>query len=510
FRKNEVLVEKFTEEEVKFAIFQMKHNKAPGPDGFPPKFYQVFWNIIKEDLMNLEAKQIQQYRPICLLNVSFKIFTKVGTNMLTHIAQRVIRPSQTAFLPGRNIMEGAVILHETLHELYKKKQNGLIFKIDFENAYDKIRIKVNDQVGAYFQTKKGLRQGDPLSPLLFNIVVDMLAILLNRATTIGQISGVIPHLMDDGFSILHYADDMVIFLDHDLEQAKNLKLLLCIIFHKSELFYFGQAKQEEEEYPRLFRCKLGIPMHFRKLGNRDWKLMLERFEKRLSRWKGKHLSVRGRLVLINLSHVEFLRKRITIDLGFIGRMINIKRNTALLDGISCAKQNNKGEGNGMFRWNLHSNGSCTVQSMYKHLTNNNTRVSQDVWCTRLPLKIKNLHVSGLLIKDNLNRRNWRGNYSCVFHSRPKTIQHLFFEYSYAKFLWRMGHIALDIAPPLGTNDVFGNWSHLGRNNQSDLILLGAAGVCCALWLFRNEVVLFRGAHWLRSWAKLQQSKERMQ
>jgi hypothetical protein len=142
----------------------MNHNTAPVPDGFPPEFYQVFWNVIKDDLMALfidfhkgelplhglnfgtiilildskEAKQIQQYRPICLLNVSFKIFTKVATNRIVKIAERIIKPSQTAFLPGRNIMEGAVILHETLHELHRRKHNGIIFKVDFEKAYDKV------------------------------------------------------------------------------------------------------------------------------------------------------------------------------------------------------------------------------------------------------------------------------------------------------------------------------------------------------------------------------------
>jgi hypothetical protein len=142
--ENEYLTDTFSQEEVRTVIFQMEHNKAPGPDGFPPEFYQVFWNLVKDDLMALftdfhqgvlplnrlnfgttillpkkkDAKVIQQYRPICLLNVSFKIFTKVATNRLSTIAQKIIRPTQTAFLPGRNIMEGAVILHETLHELH--------------------------------------------------------------------------------------------------------------------------------------------------------------------------------------------------------------------------------------------------------------------------------------------------------------------------------------------------------------------------------------------------------
>jgi hypothetical protein len=61
------------------------------------------------------AIQIQQYRPICLLNVSFNFFTKVATNRISIITDKVIRPTQTAFMPGRHILEGVVILHETIH-----------------------------------------------------------------------------------------------------------------------------------------------------------------------------------------------------------------------------------------------------------------------------------------------------------------------------------------------------------------------------------------------------------
>jgi mannosylglycoprotein endo-beta-mannosidase len=124
-------------------------------------------------------------------------------------------------------------LHETIHELHTKKSNGVIFKIDFEKAYDKVKwsflqqtlrmkgfspkwrrwiqnmvlggsvgIEVNDDIGPYFQTKRGLKQGDPMSPILFNIITDMLALLINRAKADGQIRGVISHLVDDGLSIL--------------------------------------------------------------------------------------------------------------------------------------------------------------------------------------------------------------------------------------------------------------------------------------------------------------------
>jgi len=180
-----------------------------------------------------------------------------------------------------------------------------------------VGIKVNDDIGPYFQTKRGFRQGDPMSPILFNIVADMLALLIKRAKADGQIRGVIPHLIDDDLSILQYADDTIIFIDHDLEQAKNLKLLLCafeqlsglkINFHKSEIFCYGAAKEMEDFYTDLFGCNageypfryLGIPMHHRQLLNLEWSKVEEHFgKKKLSCWKAKFLSYGGCLVLLN-------------------------------------------------------------------------------------------------------------------------------------------------------------------------------------------------------------------
>jgi mannosylglycoprotein endo-beta-mannosidase len=112
----------------------------------------------------------------------------VGTNRVTGLAHTVIRPKQSPFIPRRNILEGVVMLHETIHELHHKKLDGMLFKIDFEKAYDKVKcsflqralrmkgfpnlwcewvarfvqggsvgIRVNDDIGHYFQTLKGLR-----------------------------------------------------------------------------------------------------------------------------------------------------------------------------------------------------------------------------------------------------------------------------------------------------------------------------------------------------------------
>jgi hypothetical protein len=86
-----------------------------------------------------------------------------------------------------------------------------------------------------FKQKKGVRQGDPLSHILFNIVVDMLVILIKRAKSKGQIEGVIPHQVDDGLLILQYADDTILFMKHDLEKARNMKLLLSAFEELSSL-----------------------------------------------------------------------------------------------------------------------------------------------------------------------------------------------------------------------------------------------------------------------------------
>jgi hypothetical protein len=123
----------------------------------------------------------------------------------------------------------------------------------------------------------------------------MLVILIKRSKVEGQIEGVILHLVDDGLSILQYADNTILFMEYDLEKVRNMKLLLSafeelsglkINFHKSEVFCFEEAK----DYEQLFGCKkgsylfkyLGISMHYHRLNNKHWKVIEEHIEKKLS------------------------------------------------------------------------------------------------------------------------------------------------------------------------------------------------------------------------------------
>jgi len=146
----------------------MEKNKAAGPNKIPIEFYQGCWKIVKNDIIQLfddffrqkvdisrlnygiisllpkvkDANKIQQLRPICLLNCLYKLITKTLTLRLEVVADKLIHNTQTAFMKKRNIMSGIMCLHEILHETKRRKEVGVILKLDFEKAYDKVNWKL--------------------------------------------------------------------------------------------------------------------------------------------------------------------------------------------------------------------------------------------------------------------------------------------------------------------------------------------------------------------------------
>lgn len=116
----------------------------------------------------------------------------------------------------------------------------------------KVCININGENGPYFRNHRGLRQGDPLSPLLFNLVGDALAHILNKEKMKGFIRGLVPHLVSGGLTQLQYADHTILFLEYDDQSITNLKFLLyCfewltglkINYHKSEVLVMGAGKE---------------------------------------------------------------------------------------------------------------------------------------------------------------------------------------------------------------------------------------------------------------------------
>jgi hypothetical protein len=142
-----LLTAPFCINEIKKVVFELKHNSAPGPDGFPAEFFQDFWDLIYLDIWNLfkdfydgnldierlnygmvtllpkvdNTIEMKNFRPICLLNVCYKIITKVLNNRLARCITKVISDPQYGFIQGRYIMDGVVSPNEILHEVKKKK-----------------------------------------------------------------------------------------------------------------------------------------------------------------------------------------------------------------------------------------------------------------------------------------------------------------------------------------------------------------------------------------------------
>lgn len=136
----------------------------------------------------------------------------------------------------------------------------------------RVCINVNGERSPYFRTFRGLRQGDPLSPLLFNLVADALGVMLTTAANKGHIAGVLTDLILGGVTHIQYADDTVIMVEADEKYIRNLKLILyCfewltglkINFHKSEVYVFGVSQGEKEKFANMLNCGLGdFPMKY--------------------------------------------------------------------------------------------------------------------------------------------------------------------------------------------------------------------------------------------------------
>ena len=133
-------------------------------------------------------------------------------------------------------------------------------------------MKIHNQIGPYFQSAKGVRQGDSMSPTLFNMAAECLSKMVRNAQKNGLIVGMAPDLIEKGVAILQYADDTVICLDHNFDSALNVKLLLYMFglmsrlkinYTKSEIYLVGGDNIIAETYVDMFGCRVGmLPLQY--------------------------------------------------------------------------------------------------------------------------------------------------------------------------------------------------------------------------------------------------------
>uniref|UniRef100_A0A2N9GD32 Reverse transcriptase domain-containing protein n=1 Tax=Fagus sylvatica TaxID=28930 RepID=A0A2N9GD32_FAGSY len=253
----------FGEEEVVGVLKAFNGDKAPGPDGFPMAFFQACWDVVHTEVMEsikyfheVAAMEVKDFRPISLVGGMYKIFAKLLASRLKMVLHKIISPSQNAFVQGRQILDSVLIANEVLDSRLKVGLSRVLCKLDIEKAYDHVKwefliyllrrcgfpgkwcnwiwfcistvqfsILVNGSPQGFFASSRGLRQGDPLSPLLFVIVMETLSRLMDRATIGGYISGFAVGSGDDPLVVSHllFADNTLIFCKADQVQIAHLR-----------------------------------------------------------------------------------------------------------------------------------------------------------------------------------------------------------------------------------------------------------------------------------------------
>lgn len=362
----------FSKAEIWAAVRSCDGNKAPGPDEINMLFFKKCWKVVKKEVLQfmqdfhqygklvgglnssfitLVPKKdnpisLGDYRPISLIRSLYKIISKVLANKIKLVIPSIISEEQSAFVEGRSILDGILIANEIVDWWKKTKRRGIILKLDFEKAYDsvnwsfllammknlgfgakwlswvqecisniRVSVLVNGSPTSEFSPSRGIRQGDPLSPFLFNIVVEGLNILLTRARELNLFKGGVIGANEISVSHLQFADDSIIFCEANWEEVMNIKRVLrCfemisglrINYHKSVISGIGVQDDLLAAIAGRLNCKcqkrpfkyLGMPLGANPGRLKTWKPIVDRVKVKLASWKRRFLSLAGRLTLI--------------------------------------------------------------------------------------------------------------------------------------------------------------------------------------------------------------------
>ena len=298
-----IMTKDLTLDEIAAAIKEMKSNKSPGEDGLPIEFYRIFWEDIKiylfesykfslqEKSLSITQKRgvisllpkkgdllmLKNWRPHTLLNVDYKILAKLIATRMKKVLLYIINEDQTGFLPKRFIGQNIVSMFEIMNFCDENELAAVLISIDFEKAFDQIDwdfiwdsmiffkfppkiinwIKTiykgaqssvinNGHMSEYFSLGRGVRQGCPLSPYLFIIAAEILAISLRsneliKGIKIGEKESKIKQFADDSQALSIFDKESINATFKNFEDYGKVSGSV-INFDKSKLMRIGSIK----------------------------------------------------------------------------------------------------------------------------------------------------------------------------------------------------------------------------------------------------------------------------
>lgn len=364
------LQQPFTMIEIQAAVHQLANNKASGPDGLPNEFLKTYWNELKPEVYAIMQKffshqldlrpyneativmvpkteipvSTSDFRPISVLNLIPKLISKILSNRLRPVLSDLISINQTAFIQGRQILENFVTTRELLHHVSIRKTPAIFAKVDFKKAFDMIewnflesvmtarsfparwiswirhiwetsssRLCINGECSEPFPHRRGLRQGDPLSPMLFDIAVDVFQQMIRVANL--NLSCPLSRKISDAIVAYQYADDTAVIARADATTLITFKLILRLFssvsglqvnYNKSSFIPINIGQNELSE-TRAIMCfpqtdfpiqYLGMPLSIKRPTRDMYRQLIERVQSRLDTWQTKLISKGGRLQLV--------------------------------------------------------------------------------------------------------------------------------------------------------------------------------------------------------------------
>jgi hypothetical protein len=362
----------FSRSEIDQIIKNLPTNKSSGPDGFNMDFVRKCWLVIASNFYELCDKfydgsickdsingsyvtlipkhnspaSVGDYMSISLLNTSVKVLTKLLANRLQLVITKLVHQNQYDFLKARTIQDCLAWDFEYISIYHKSGKEMVILKLDFEKAYDKLehaaiidilrhkgfgakwihwismilgsgtsQVLLNGVPRRRFHCRRGVRQGDPLSPLLFVLAVDLLQSIVNKAKDCGILNLPIPHSCGADFPVIQYADDTILILEACPIQLFFLKAMLNsfadstglhVNYHKSNIYHINVSDQKLAILANTFHSKvgtmpftyLGLPLGLKKPNLGAFLPLIQKIERRLAS-TSIFLSQAGRLQMVN-------------------------------------------------------------------------------------------------------------------------------------------------------------------------------------------------------------------
>ena len=302
--------------------------------------------VHKDD--NLDRNNLTNYRPLTLTNTDYKIYSKILGNRIVKAIDVIINSNQTGFVAGRSISTHIRTIDDILILSRKYETEGIMTNLDFKKAFDSIEkesilkslelfnfgpyfinmvktliantessVQNGGWISKRFNTERGIRQGCCVSPLLFILVVELLAIKIRNDDTIQPIS--IPSKTGENQEIpkiLQYADDMNYFLRDEISLQKALAHTdsfsqctgLDLNRGKSKNAWIGSDRHRTEQIGDIPTLKqkenikmLGIffnPFYEASEIEANWSSKIEKTEKIINQWHKYNLTIQGKVMIV--------------------------------------------------------------------------------------------------------------------------------------------------------------------------------------------------------------------